>query len=694
MHSRVRFRVAFLGSLFLIALKLSGCDTTDPPTPTSVVVNPTTVSLDAIGATQQLSGEVRDQGGEPMPDEPITWSSDDETVVTVNANGLVTAAGNGTTDVRVTSTSSGLSASVGVTVAQVGTSLQKVSGDAQTDTVGQALPNPLVIRLLDRLGQPVAAQTVTFAVVAGNGSVASPSVMTDAQGDASTAFTLGTASGTSHRVQASRAGVALPPAFTATALAGPPQSIEKVRGDAQTGGVGTTLPDSVVVRVLDAFANPVPGRPVRFTAPIGSGSAAPDSVNTGSDGRAATRWTLGPDAGQDTLRVRTGTLPDSIFTATAVMPGTPANIAIHDGDGQTGLVGFAVNIPPAVRVTDASGIPTPNATVTFTVTSGGGSVTGAVAQTDASGVATVGSWTLGTTPGPNTLNATEATAGDTVFTATGATQAYNIDVRFLSSVTASQELAFLNAKARWEQLIFGDLPNLRVTVPDSTCGDNSPAIDEDIDDLLIFATVDSIDGPGSILGQAGPCFIRASSSLTIVGLMMFDEADLANIEGAGHLEDVILHEMGHVIGLGTLWNVLGLLTGGGGDDPHFTGTRAIEAFDRIGGADYTLGEKVPVENMGGSGTRDSHWRESVFETELLTGFLNGGVENPLSEVTTASFWDMGYRVNLAGSDAYTLPTAMLRMAGGVKIELVDDILNVPIHVLDSGGRIVDVIPRR
>ena len=43
--------------------------------------------------------------------------------------------------------------------------------------------------------------------------------------------------------------------------------------------------------------------------------------------------------------------------------------------------------------------------VTFVVTGGGGSVTGASQTTNSDGVARVGSWTLGSSPGANTLAA-------------------------------------------------------------------------------------------------------------------------------------------------------------------------------------------------------------------------------------------------------------------------------------------------
>src|SRR5262249_40984226 len=66
---------------------------------------------------------------------------------------------------------------------------------------------------------------------------------------------------------------------------------------------------------------------------------------------------------------------------------------------------------------------------------------------------------------------------------------------------------------------------------------------------------------------------------------------------------------------------------------------------------------VPVENTGGAGTRDSHWRESVFVNELMTGFV-GNAGNPLSRLTAASLQDVGYVVDLKKAEKYARPSLM------------------------------------
>jgi hypothetical protein len=123
-------------------------------------------------------------------------------------------------------------------------------------------------------------------------------------------------------------------------------------------------------------------------------------------------------------------------------------------------------------------------------------------------------------------------------------------------------------------------------------------------------------------------------------------------------------------------------------------------FDSIGGTTYSGGNKVPVENCGpaspvpcGAGTYNSHWREPTFTTELMTGFLNGGVANPLSRLTVASLEDLGYGVNYAGADNYS-HTFTLRVAGGTgagTLFLKDDLYRGPLYVMDRSGRVVRVI---
>lgn len=166
----------------------------------------------------------------------------------------------------------------------------------------------------------------------------------------------------------------------------------------------------------------------------------------------------------------------------------------------------------------------------------------------------------------------------------------------------------------------GDLPDVILNVAAGTCGPLSPAVSEQIDDLVIFVSLVPIDGVGRILGAAGPCFIRISNGLSILGAMRLDTDDLDALEAQGLLGDVILHEMGHVLGFGSLWQTKSLLADpslDGGADPHFTGPKAFLAFDGVGGTTYSGGEKVPVENTGGGGAADAHWREVTFTNELM-----------------------------------------------------------------------------
>lgn len=219
-----------------------------------------------------------------------------------------------------------------------------------------------------------------------------------------------------------------------------------------------------------------------------------------------------------------------------------------------------------------------------------------------------------------------------------------------STVTASQKLVFEQAAARWSQVIVGDLPD---------------AVYQNrvIDDLEISATAPFIDGPFGVLGSAGPTQMRQTGSqLPFLGRMRFDSADMARMENDGTLLGVILHEMGHVLGLGTLWQAKGLVQGLGTSNPIYVGARAVAEYSSIFGIQAT---SVPVENTGGPGTYGGHWRETVLDAELMTGYAeSAGVAMPLSRITVGGLQDLGYTVNYAAADAYSPPRGGGGAAGG------------------------------
>jgi hypothetical protein len=228
-------------------------------------------------------------------------------------------------------------------------------------------------------------------------------------------------------------------------------------------------------------------------------------------------------------------------------------------------------------------------------------------------------------------------------TAPAAAAGFEIKVRFLGGLNQKQKDAFKRAADRWTKAIVGRLPPVQVA-------------GEVISGVLITAAGEDIDGPGKILGQAGPTRLRPASAgkaafIPATGSMAFDTADLADMEAKGTLNDVITHEMGHVIGIGTIWSRKKLLSGAGTGNPTFTGKGAMAEFAKLrGGATVP----VPVEDTGGPGTADSHWRDKIFGNELMTGFV-GSAGNPLSRMTIASLQDLGYEVDLSVAEPYSLP---------------------------------------
>lgn len=194
-------------------------------------------------------------------------------------------------------------------------------------------------------------------------------------------------------------------------------------GDNQVAVFGTMVAIPPAVKVIDENQQPVAGVTVTFTIPATTGNPGLTAATptTGADGVAAVgSWKLGDVGGQELTATAAGVHGSPVtFSATAVNVQTAA---VQAGTNQTAVAGQSVAIAPAIVVTDVfAGTPTPGVTVTFAVTQGGGTLTAATATTDVNGIATVGSWTLGPTPGTNRVSATVALVGVAAvpFTATG-----------------------------------------------------------------------------------------------------------------------------------------------------------------------------------------------------------------------------------------------------------------------------------
>jgi len=216
---------------------------------------------------------------------------------------------------------------------------------------------------------------------------------------------------------------------------------------------------------------------------------------------------------------------------------------------------------------------------------------------------------------------------------------FNIQINYTGD-SIYQHL-FDSAAERWEQIIIADIPDMQT----ETYGL--------IDDLLIEASINYIDGPGETLAEAGADILRPDSGIPSHGVMLFDSSDIASMEEIGSLENVILHEMGHVLGFDHfIFNRLDLSSGF-----NYSGEHAVSAYRTL--INDPSVNYVPLETGGEEGTAGSHWSEAVFDAELMTGYVGDSTLLPISLVTVGALEDLGYTVDYSQADSYTLSSAIL-----------------------------------
>ena len=257
--------------------------------------------------------------------------------------------------------------------------------------------------------------------------------------------------------------------------------------------------------------------------------------------------------------------------------------------------------------------------------------------------------------------------------------------------------AFEKAKARWESVIVNDLEDFKTEdegVDDLFDGFFSTPYKEDVDDVVIGYSVSEIDGASNILGFAGPTYARGNIPAgdvrsAIAGIMVFDEVDFSNMSQEDR-EVVVLHEMGHVLGIGTFWRFKCGEDCRDFSDYDYTCTKAQEEYDKLG-----FVTDLKLENDGGGGTRCGHWDESSFfnadYSELMTGFFEANKYQPLSAVTAGALEDFGgYVVNYDATDLF--PTSLegdFELVSGLKPLKSSTTFTLQDRIIEPELKIVD-----
>ena len=266
--------------------------------------------------------------------------------------------------------------------------------------------------------------------------------------------------------------------------------------------------------------------------------------------------------------------------------------------------------------------------------------------------------------------------------------------------SASVRAAIDAALARFEAAITGDATDY--TLPsgglESSCSNNGGLLHgQTVDDIVIIMDIGPIDGPGGIAGQAGICgLIRNTGPFAVTAQLILDSEDVDGFSPAVQFA-LVWHEIGHGFGLiEGAWVALGLMTGQDGPSPEYVGPGGVAAFQGILGGTGN----PPIEADGGGGTRDSHWDEGFFDTEIMTGFLDPGA-NSLSVLTIAALGDLGWSaIDLGAADAYSIPgcspgcsvapPAPAASSVDTRIPLLDDVLREDLFRVGSDGRLVRI----
>lgn len=300
--------------------------------------------------------------------------------------------------------------------------MRMVSGSGQNGPAGDPLPQPLIVQVLDKELKPVYGVPVTFTVYSGIGTILTPQPsMTDGFGYASAVVQTASQAGQTCWIRAENTALSnSPQLFSVTSAAGTARKIARVSGDGQSGFVGETIQNPIVVSTTDKYGNAVSGVAVLFTVVSGDatigGQSSHSAVSDGA-GRAYATVRLGQTSGPVLIEATSPFLEGSPVSFNLLgRTINAASIEKFSGDNQKGRLGMLFVDPLRVRVLDVYGNPVPGIQVVFEKYSGGGTVVEPQPVTsDANGIAAV-HFIGASTPGVSAVRAWWGTGTTVTFT--------------------------------------------------------------------------------------------------------------------------------------------------------------------------------------------------------------------------------------------------------------------------------------
>jgi trimeric autotransporter adhesin len=360
----------------------------------SVEVSPA-VAVVPVQATEQMTAVVRDSDGGVL-NRPVAWSSSNSNVAQVSNTGVVTGVSPGLATIKATA--GGVDGTAEVTVIPgAPAAIAGASGNGQQATAGTALANPLVAKVTDAGGNPVPDVSVQW--TAQHGSVQPTSGTTNADGEASTTWTLGTGEGT-QRAHATAGSLTVQFTATATPAPVPVASVEVSPDSADVVILGTVQLEATV---RDSDGNVLTDREIAWS----SSNNLVASVN--NNGRVT-----GVAPGTATITATSEGIQGTAFVRVSLLG--PAAIAIVSGNDQQAEKKTTLPQPLVVHVTDAIGNGVPSVTVQWGANRGG-TVDPSSSTTNSSGHAST-SWTLGEPVGEHNATASVGDLPVVTFTAT------------------------------------------------------------------------------------------------------------------------------------------------------------------------------------------------------------------------------------------------------------------------------------